>query len=76
MVVWAKNVMASKKIDLVYQNTPLGHITPLLADTLTAAKKDRTLPHHLGTLRHHLDTRVLDGFSPRCLRLFLWRRAL
>jgi hypothetical protein len=64
VMINAKNMVASKKTDLVYRITLLGPITPLLADTLTAAKKDRTLLHHLGTLRHHLDTRVLDLTSP------------
>ena len=43
----------SKKMDPVCQTTLLENITLPIAGTSTAAKSDRTLPHHL-------DTRILD----------------
>jgi predicted nuclease of predicted toxin-antitoxin system len=53
VMLYAMNVMASKKTDSMCQTTLLENMTPPQAGTSTAAKRDLTL-------RHHLDTRILD----------------
>ena len=53
VMVQEENVMASKETASVCQTTLLENMTPPQAGPSTAAKRDRTL-------LHHLDTRVLD----------------